>query len=200
MKTRAKFIYSVFLCLALAIIGWSYREMTLEIWRRALGFSWMHHIILIISSIGLITVVYGTIKSLESRNFKFLEVRLIKINLNFTALQFKSLRIPFILLFYFSLPLLSFFEEFIFRHGLGYSPTETLTTALWRSLVFGLAHLIGGIPLRSGLVLSIAGLYLSAFYINFGLMEATFVHMYYNLIFFSYALIVWATTKKNPLG
>src|SRR5262249_62101004 len=55
------------------------------------------------------------------------------------------------------MPLLVAREEWLFRRG---AETRGTATNLWRSLVFGLAHAVVGIPIGAALAPSIGGVYL----------------------------------------
>ena len=85
------------------------------------------------------------------------------------------------------LPLLVAREEWVFRRG-----AEERGTAvnLGRSVVFGLAHAVVGIPIGAALALSIGGLYLTRCYLDGwketrsqtgALLESTRAHLAYNL-------------------
>ncbi len=84
------------------------------------------------------------------------------------------------------MPLLVAREEWVFRRG-----AETRGTAMnvARSLVFGLAHAVIGIPIGAALALSIGGLYLTRCYLEGwketrtqtgALLESTRAHLAYN--------------------
>jgi hypothetical protein len=85
------------------------------------------------------------------------------------------------------MPLLVAREEWVFRRG-----AEARGTAMnvGRSLVFGLAHAVIGIPIGAALALSIGGLYLTRCYLEGwketrtqtgALLESTRAHLAYNL-------------------
>ena len=85
------------------------------------------------------------------------------------------------------MPLLVAREEWVFRRG-----AEARGTAMnvGRSLVFGLAHAVVGIPIGAALALSIGGLYLTRCYLEGwketrtqtgALLESTRAHLAYNL-------------------
>jgi len=85
------------------------------------------------------------------------------------------------------LPLLVAREEWVFRRG---AETRGTVTNLGRSLVFGLAHAVVGIPIGAALALSIGGLYLTRCYLDGwketrsqtgALLESTRAHLAYNL-------------------
>ena len=93
------------------------------------------------------------------------------------------------------MPLLVAREEWVFRRG-----AEERGTAvnLGRSLVFGLAHAVVGIPIGAALALSIGGLYLTRCYLNGwketrsqtgALLESTRAHLAYNLTIVALVLL-----------
>jgi hypothetical protein len=93
------------------------------------------------------------------------------------------------------MPLLVAREEWVFRRG-----AEARGTAvnLGRSLVFGLAHAVIGIPIGAALALSIGGLYLTWCYLEGwketrsqtgALLESTRAHLAYNLTIITLVLI-----------
>lgn len=67
----------------------------------------------------------------------------------------------FAALLLFCLPLLTRAEERAFRGG-----TRSMVHAVPRSIVFGLAHCIVGVPLAAGLAISVPGLWFSYIYIK----------------------------------
>lgn len=93
------------------------------------------------------------------------------------------------------MPLLVAREEWVFRRG-----AEERGTAvnLGRSVLFGLAHAVVGIPIGAALALSIGGLYLTRCYLNGwketrsqtgALLESTRAHLAYNLTIVALVLI-----------
>ncbi|HKH26484.1 MAG TPA: hypothetical protein VKB11_05025 [Acidimicrobiia bacterium] len=93
------------------------------------------------------------------------------------------------------MPLLVAREEWVFRRG-----AEARGTAvnLGRSLVFGLAHAVIGIPIGAALALSIGGLYLTWCYLEGwketrsqtgALLESTRAHLAYNLTIITLVLV-----------
>jgi hypothetical protein len=93
------------------------------------------------------------------------------------------------------MPLLVAREEWVFRRG-----AEARGTAvnLGRSLVFGLAHAVIGIPIGAALALAIGGLYLTWCYLEGwketrsqtgALLESTRAHLAYNLTIITLVLI-----------
>jgi hypothetical protein len=93
------------------------------------------------------------------------------------------------------MPLLVAREEWVFRRG-----AEARGTAMnvGRSLVFGLAHAVIGIPIGAALALSIGGLYLTRCYLEGwketrtqtgALLESTRAHLAYNLTIITLVLV-----------
>jgi hypothetical protein len=93
------------------------------------------------------------------------------------------------------MPLLVAREEWVFRRG-----AETRGTArnVGRSLLFGLAHAVIGIPIGAALALSIGGLYLTWCYLEGwketrsqtgALLESTRAHLAYNLTIITLVLV-----------
>lgn len=93
------------------------------------------------------------------------------------------------------MPLLVAREEWVFRRG-----AEERGTAvnLGRSVLFGLAHAVVGIPIGAALALSIGGLYLTRCYLNGwketrsqtgALLESTRAHLAYNLTIVALVLV-----------
>lgn len=90
----------------------------------------------------------------------------------------------FLALLLFLLPALAATEERVFRAG-----TVNWSDGLWRSLRFGAAHLIMGIPIGAVIPLTIAGLWLTYQYFRGGTERSTVYHLAYNVI-----IIVFAAT------
>ena len=86
-----------------------------------------------------------------------------------------------------ALPLLVAREEWVFRRG---AERRGTLVNVGRSVAFGLAHAVIGIPIGAGLALSIGGLYLTGCYLRGwretrsqagGLLESTRAHLAYNV-------------------
>lgn len=95
--------------------------------------------------------------------------------------------LSFIGLLIVGLPLLVAREEWLFRRG---AERRGTATNVGRSVLFGLAHALVGIPIGAALALSIGGLYLTRSYLDGwretrteagALLESTRAHLAYNL-------------------
>jgi hypothetical protein len=93
------------------------------------------------------------------------------------------------------LPLLVAREEWVFRRG---AERRGTTANVGRSVLFGLAHAVIGIPIGAALALSIGGLYLTSCYLegwketrtqSGALLESTRAHLAYNLTIIALVLV-----------
>lgn len=93
------------------------------------------------------------------------------------------------------LPLLVAREEWVFRRG---AERRGTTANVARSVLFGLAHAVIGIPIGAALALSIGGLYLTSCYLegwretrseSGALLESTRAHLAYNLTIITVVLV-----------
>ena len=101
----------------------------------------------------------------------------------------------FIGLLIIGLPLLVAREEWVFRRG---AERRGTLANVGRSVLFGLAHAVVGIPLGAALALSIGGLYLTWCYLerwretrseSEALLESTRAHLAYNLTIITLVLV-----------
>ena len=93
----------------------------------------------------------------------------------------------FIVLLAITMPVFALTEEVIFRDG-----TLNWTSAIWRSIAFGLIHCTVGVSIGIGLALSIAGLWFSYQYFRGGIRRSTAYHTAWNLsilALLAYALV-----------
>jgi hypothetical protein len=121
---------------------------------------------------------------------------------NSTLYIVRSLPSLFIFAFLLSLPFMARLEENIFRRGV-----HTWKEITWRSIVFGLMHLIIGIPVGIGIALIIPGFFFAYIYRktylkqvsknitqklarNEAILESTAYHTMMNTIFIIYVLII----------
>lgn len=98
-------------------------------------------------------------------------------NLNVAPARIRFVGPFFILLLAANMPRLAWMEEELFRDG-----TESWTSGLVRSLVFGLVHCLVGVPIGAGFALSLGGLAFTYFYFQGGVDLAATYHTFYNLI------------------
>lgn len=76
-------------------------------------------------------------------------------------------------------------EELLFRKG-----TKSWRGAVVRSIAFGLAHMIVGVPFGTGIALILSGLYFSYLYFKGGVDLSAQAHFQYNLFIVSLVLLV----------
>jgi hypothetical protein len=98
-------------------------------------------------------------------------------NILLGPLSYPWLIVPFLALLLFLLPRLAATEEQVFRQG-----TRNWRQALYRSLIFGLAHFPMGIPLGAALALSLGGLWFTYQYFKGGVVRSAVYHLTYNLL------------------
>ncbi len=97
-----------------------------------------------------------------------------------TNLVTAGMRIPwfgiaFVLLLAVNVPRLARTEEYVFRRG-----TKDWPDAIWRSVKFGFAHAIVGVPIAFCLVLCLAGIWFTLQYWKGGTGRATLFHIVHN--------------------
>ena len=97
-------------------------------------------------------------------------------NIVVVPLEIPLLAVPFLVLLIWTLPDLAAVEERVFRLG-----TRDWLDGLRRSVSFGLAHLIMGIPIGAVVPLTLAGLWLTRHYFRGGIARSTRYHLAYNL-------------------
>ncbi len=102
-----------------------------------------------------------------------------------------------------SLCLFALREERAFRRG---DETRGLGARLWRALVFGLAHLVMGIPIGAALALGVGGFGFSQVYLKRwresgsrleSVLESARVHFAYNLMLVSLVAVVLISTAAT---
>jgi hypothetical protein len=107
-------------------------------------------------------------------------------NVVVVPLEIPFLAIPFLLLLIWVLPDLAEVEERVFRAG-----TRDWWDGLRRSVTFGAAHLMMGIPIGAVLPLTLAGLWLTHQYFRGGVARSTRYHLAYNLFLVLVATLVF---------
>lgn len=96
----------------------------------------------------------------------------------------------FVLLLMANLPRLAGYEEEMFRKG-----TKNWVDAVPRSILFGLMHMIVGVPLHVALGLAIPGMWFTAQYFKGGLKLSTATHAFYNMLMAT-LLLSWVITDQ----
>jgi len=154
--------------------------------------------LLSLGALMLVSLIIAITGRLERVPSSMLGWRLFQTNINFIPMHYRWLRWPFLALLLFQLPTLAFTEEAIFRAGWLHYPTTNWFDGFWRSLGFGLAHILSGSPLRVCLALTLGGLWFTHVYLVSGLEMATAAHTLYNAFAFTYVLSRWRLTGKDP--
>lgn len=170
----------VYLTAAIASLFWAtvaMHDVTLAIWRGLAQVSWT---ILAGSAAAFIVILFLVWATRSARGV--FSARIGKANLNHLVLFHPRLRYITIPLVLWNLPLIAAIEEYVFRHGFGIWPTLSWPDAAWRSIAFGLMHLLGGVSLRVCLIMWIGGMWLSRCYFSGGFFLATEAHLIYDLI------------------
>jgi hypothetical protein len=97
-------------------------------------------------------------------------------------------------------------EERLFRRG---DEQRHLGTRLWRSLLFGLAHLVMGIPIGAAIGLGVGGFGFSQVYLNRwrasrsryrSVLDSTRVHVVYNLILIGLVIVLLIAASRSSPG
>ena len=114
-------------------------------------------------------------------------------NLGLMPVQIKYFGIAFLLLFAVSVPELARREETQYRRS-----TKDWRQGMWRSLRFGLAHCVVGVPLYGGLALTVGGLWFTFQYFRGGVEGSTLHHAVYNWIVVSAALVAAILWSLHP--
>jgi hypothetical protein len=116
------------------------------------------------------------------------------------SLLVKAMRVrwlgPFVtVLLVANLPIIANLEEFIFRNG-----TIGWQSAVFRSLLFGLAHLTANVPIGACLAVSLTGFWFTYWYFQGNLEMAAKMHFGYILIVvgLSAPAILWQHLKGRP--
>ncbi len=106
-------------------------------------------------------------------------------NIHFLAMDVMYFGPVYLILFAFNLPRLAVMEEEMFRQG-----TESWVDGVLRSICFGLAHCLVGVPISAGLAITIGGLWFTHQYFIGGVELSTIHHTTYNLIAVSVIFLI----------
>ena len=98
-------------------------------------------------------------------------------NLAVMPATLKYVGLIFLVLLALCLPRFAYTEEVKYRHG-----TQDWRDGFKRSLQFGLAHCLMGVPLYVGLALTVGGLWFTLQYFKGGVERSTAYHLAYNLL------------------
>lgn len=110
-------------------------------------------------------------------------------NINLAGMSIPFLGIGLCLLFFTQLPYAAEIEERWFRRG-----TRNWVNGVWRSLLFGLVHMLVGVPFGVALALGLGGLYFTHLYFKGGTKLSSQGHFQYNLVPLTILLIVTIVT------
>lgn len=106
-------------------------------------------------------------------------------NINLIPMEVKYFGLIFGVLLIFNLPSLAMTEEKWFRLG-----TQDWLQGLYLSLLFGMVHCLVGVPIATGLAISIGGLWFTHQYFIGGVNLSALHHTTYNLIVISLLLLI----------
>jgi len=105
-------------------------------------------------------------------------------NIHLQPTKIKYFGILFTLLFIVNLPNLTMIEEVVFRQG-----TSSWFDGLIRSLLFGIAHCLVGVPIGTGIAIAVPGIWFTSQYFLGGVELSALHHTTYNLIILSMLLL-----------
>jgi len=198
LRAAGKLLYSLALLAALSYGGWCWAWLNRDFWFRLLDLSPSILGTVAIASALLVPWIIRLNELLKALPWPWLRWSVFSRNINFIPIDYPALRVPFLVLLYFNLPVLAWIEEMMFRHNWLIHPTSGFLDALWRSVVFGALHVLGGAKVASVLPLSLAGMWLSWHYMHGGVQMATIAHLAFNATSLTLMLYSWARTGKNP--
>lgn len=155
-------------------------------------------------------------EKLKSLDKRWLEWSLFGAKANITVMPFglkkrtgAAIAVVYTLLLLFSVPLIAYIEEWMFRDMVGnwftsgksYSPRATVILAglalVWAGLVFGMVHMFALVTVRMGLCLSVFGAVLLGLYMVVGLWGVAAFHITHNLVFIAW--VMFDLRLKEPL-
>lgn len=177
---------------SLAFAAWQSRSADHLRWYRQIRPS------VIVQDLGVLVAVFGAALGLLSLdnpvlNFGWYQLLLQDVggdpssggNIIAAPFSYRPLILPFVALLLFVFPRLAETEELIFRRG-----TRTWQQGIARSVVFGLAHMLVGVPLAVAVALSLGGLWFTYQYFRGGVARSTVYHLTYNLIVLALIVVV----------
>jgi hypothetical protein len=194
-----KAIYSLALVGVLSYSAIFLNAQNREFWGKLIDFSPRHVIFVVVGSALLVPFLDWMDLSLAGRR-RWLDWSLFRRNINFVPMDYPILRVPFLALLYFNLPVLAWVEEMIFRHNWVFHPTSGWIDAFWRSILFGVLHVGAGAKLRTSAPLTMGGLWFSWHYFQGGVTAATLAHLAMNTTGLTLMLVSWIRTGRNPFS
>lgn len=200
LRLTGKIVYVTLLMLTLAYGAWMQFETNTSFWFKMVTLPWRPTLVVVFSSMVAVWILDRIDEVLGRMTHPLLQWSVFSRNINFVPMDYVPLRVPFLVLLYFNLPVLAWIEEMIFRHDWVFGPTTNWTDALWRSALFGAAHLVGGAKMRSTIPLFLGGMWFSWHYFQGGVQHATLAHLAMNTAGLTLMLIAWARTGKNPFA
>jgi hypothetical protein len=139
--------------------------------------------LLIAQAVGVVAVTIGVAFALYlafpflNRSWLYLLPGMQATNVAVMPLRYRCVAPIFLAILALSLPELAWDEEITYRRG-----TRDWRHAIFRSLRFGLAHCVVGVPLFVGLALTLPGLWFTHQYFRGGVERSATHHAAYNLV------------------
>ncbi len=198
VRSHASLVYAVGLTALLVYTAWAFGDLTLGFWRdlATAGIATLFR--LGMGALILLGLIVAAEAGMARLSWKTLNWRLFGVSINFLPMRFRWLRWSFLALLLFQIPVLAFTEEAIFRDGWVTHPTKSWIDGTFRSIAFGFAHLLSGVPVRVCVALIGGGLWFTAVYLQSDVFGSTMAHTLYNCLAFTYILGRWARTGIDP--
>lgn len=176
-------VWAVVTLCVLTLLFVNFHEYNLRMYR---NISW---VMLVQSLLVMFLAFMLTRKLLQYRFFRWRPMNLfIKAKADTTgaavggSLMVSAMRVRFVgvvvtILMVLNLPIIATLEEFIFREG-----TADWSDAVWRSVLFGFAHLATNLPVAAALAVAMVGLWFSHWYMMGGIELSSSAHFSYILL------------------
>jgi hypothetical protein len=193
----------VYVAVMMAVLGYgafSLYGLNMIFWERLAGLVAAPGVgtMSIIVGSGLLLPVLSLVETRSVNGRPWMNWGLFHRNINFVPMDYVYLRIPFLVLLYFNLPVLAWVEEMTFRHDWILHGTSGWLDAIWRSAAFAILHVAGGAKIRALIPLAMAGMWFSWHYLQSGVEAATLAHLSLNTISLTAMLLIWARNGRNP--
>ena len=146
---------------------------------RLLRFRMVFKSVFVVCAVVLTAVALGTLFPFLDRSWLYLIPVSNGESTNIAVMPatLKYVGLVFLVILALCLPRFAYAEEVKYRHG-----TQDWRDGFKRSLRFGLAHCIMGVPLYVGLALTVGGLWFTHQYFKGGVERSTAYHLAYNLL------------------